>query len=357
MSGVGLMLEKALKYAFAVVGCITGFTVTRFMFLRLGISLITFPSILIVAIVSIAFGALMVVIGSKIVGFAASTVEKAEKVMHNLTLYELTLCAIGLIVGLIVANLLSIALMRIQIIGIPLTIMTNILFGSAGVFLALSKRNENILDSKKKGIYQSKILDTSVIIDGRILDICRTGFIEGELVIPDFVLEELRHLADAHDDLVRAKGRRGLDVLNCLKKDSIIPVKTVKTKYDSSIEVDERLMQYAKDEKACIITNDYNLNKVASIKGISILNINDLSNALKPLAVTGEEMTVKIIKEGKENGQGVGYLDDGTMVVVEGAYKDKGSEVDIVVTSVLQTSAGRMIFAKSKTANLSVAKS
>lgn len=195
-----------------------------------------------------------------------------------------------------------------------------------------------------------------MIIDGRILDICRVGFIEGELVIPDFILEELRHLADSHDDLIRAKGRRGLDVLNSLKKDSIIPVKIVKTKLESGIEVDEKLMQYAKEEKACIITNDYNLNKVASISGIPILNINDLSNALKPLAVSGEEMTIKIIREGKENGQGIGYLDDGTMVVVEDANKFKGSEVDIVVTSVLQTSAGRMIFAKSKASGLSVVK-
>lgn len=261
------------------------------------------------------------------------------------------ICAGGLIAGLIIANLLSVAFMRIQIIGIPLTIITNILFGSLGVFLALSKRNENILEDKKRQSFSRKVLDTSVIIDGRILDICRTGFMEGELIIPDFVLEELRHLADSQDDLVRAKGRRGLDVLNSLKNDSRIPVKVQKTKYDSSIEVDERLMQFAKDEKACIITNDYNLNKVASISGISILNINDLSNALKPLAVSGEEMTVKIVKEGKENGQGVGYLDDGTMVVVEGACKYKGCEVDVIVTSVLQTSAGRMIFAKFKTAD------
>ena len=137
-----------------------------------------------------------------------------------------------------------------------------------------------------------------------------------------------------------------LDVLESLKQNSKIPVKIAKTKYDPAVEVDERLMQYAKEEKACIITNDYNLNKVASINGISILNINDLSNALKPLAVSGEEMTVKIIREGKENGQGIGYLEDGTMVVVEGALKFKGSEIDVIVTSVLQTSAGRMIFAK-----------
>lgn len=350
------MLEKAIKYAFAIVGAVTGYTITRFVFSRAGLNLKSVSGTCIVIIASIAFGALMLIVGGKTVSFAALSVEKIEKLLLSLTLYELMICAGGLIAGLIIANLLSVAFIRIQIIGIPLTILTNILFGSLGVFLALSKRHENILDDKKRHGFINKVLDTSVIIDGRILDICRTGFIEGELIIPDFVLEELRHLADSGDELVRTKGRRGLDVLNLLKNESHVPVKIMKTKYDSPVDVDERLMQFAKDEKACIITNDYNLNKVASIAGISILNINDLSNALKPLAVSGEEMTVKIVKEGKENGQGVGYLEDGTMVVVEGAYKYKGYEVDVVVTSVLQTSAGRMIFAKFKTANLSVAK-
>lgn len=350
------MLEKSLKYAFAIVGAMTGYTITRIIFLKAGLSLNSFPGICAVVIVSVVFGALMLVIGGKTVSLAVILVEKAEKILLSMSLYELMICAGGLIAGLVVANLLSVALMKIQIIGIPLTILTNILFGSLGVFLALSKRNENILEDRKRYGFTRKILDTSVIIDGRILDICRTGFIEGELVIPDFVLDELKRLADSHDDLVRTKGRRGLDVLNCMKNDNRVPVKIVKTKYDPSVEVDERLMQFAKDEKACIITNDYNLNKVASISGISILNINDLSSALKPLAVSGEEMTVKIVKEGKENGQGVGYLEDGTMVVVEGGCKYKGCEVDVIVTSVLQTSAGRMIFAKFKTANLSVAK-
>jgi len=350
------MLEKALNYAFAVVGGITGYTVTRFVFVRTGMSLFSFTGICIIIIASLAFGALMLIIGSKTVTFAVAAVEKVEKLLLSLTLYELMICAGGLIAGLIIANLLSVAFMRIQIIGIPLTIITNILLGSLGVFLALSKRNENILEDRKRHSFTRKILDTSVIIDGRILDICRTGFIEGELIIPDFVLDELKRLADSHEDLVRIKGRRGLDVLNLLKDNSRVSVKVVKTKYDSSVGVDERLMQFAKDEKACIITNDYNLNKVASISGISILNINDLSSALKPLAVSGEEMTVKIVREGKENGQGVGYLEDGTMVVVEGACKYKGCEVDVIVTSVLQTSAGRMIFAKFKAANLSMAK-
>ncbi|AGC67298.1 PilT/Pin/TRAM domain-containing protein [Thermoclostridium stercorarium subsp. stercorarium DSM 8532] len=357
MSGVGLvMMEKSLKYAFAIVGGITGYTVTRFAFLSMGLNPYSFSGICVIVIVAVAFGILMLVIGAKTVSFAVIAVEKAEKVLMSLTLYELMICAGGLIAGLIVANLLSVAFMKIQVIGIPLTIITNILFGSLGVFLALSKRNENILENKKLQGFRRKILDTSVIIDGRILDVCRTGFIEGELIIPDFVLEELKRLADSHDDLIRTKGRRGLDVLNLMKNENRVPVKIFKTKYDVSIGVDGRLMQFAKDEKACIITNDYNLNKVASISGISILNINDLSSALKPLAVSGEEMRVKIVKEGKENGQGVGYLEDGTMVVVEGACKYKGCEVDVIVTSVLQTSAGRMIFAKFKSANLSMAK-
>lgn len=350
------MLDKAMKYAIAIVGAMTGFSVTRFVLMSAGMNLMSFTSIGIMVAASVAFGMLMLFFGGKIVSYAAVSVDKIEKFLQSLTLYELMVCVAGLIAGLIVANLLSVALMRIQVIGIPLTIVANILFGSCGVFLAMSKKNENIIEDRKRRSYNCKVLDTSVIIDGRVLDICRVGFLEGELVVPDFVLEELRHLADSHDDITRAKGRRGLDVLESLKQNSKIPVKIAKTKYDPAVEVDERLMQYAKEEKACIITNGYNLNKVASINGISILNINDLSNALKPLAVSGEEMTVKIIREGKENGQGIGYLEDGTMVVVEGALKFKGSEIDVIVTSVLQTSAGRMIFARFKSAGLSAVK-
>ncbi len=348
------MLDKAMKYAFAVIGAVTGLTITRFVLQSTGANLTSFINLGIMVAASIGFGAVMLFIGGKAVSYAAQAIEKIEKVLQTLTLYELLISVAGLISGLIIANLLSIALVRIQIIGIPLTILVNVLFGGCGVYLALSKRHETLADDKKRRGSQSKVLDTSVIIDGRILDICRTGFLEGELVIPDFILEELRHLADSHDDMIRAKGRRGLDVLNSLKQDSVVPVKVVKSKQEESVEVDERLMRFAKEEKSCIITNDYNLNKVASIAGIHILNINDLSNALKPLAVSGEEMTVKIIREGKESGQGVGYLDDGTMVVVEGAQKFKGTEVDVVVTSVLQTSAGRMVFARHKSSGLSV---
>ncbi|NLO38503.1 MAG: PIN/TRAM domain-containing protein, partial [Ruminiclostridium sp.] len=288
------MLDKAMKYAFAVIGAVTGLTITRFVLQSTGANLTSFINLGIMVAASIGFGAVMLFIGGKAVSYAAQAIEKIEKVLQTLTLYELLISVAGLISGLIIANLLSIALVRIQIIGIPLTILVNVLFGGCGVYLALSKRHETLADDKKRRGSQSKVLDTSVIIDGRILDICRTGFLEGELVIPDFILEELRHLADSHDDMIRAKGRRGLDVLNSLKQDSVVPVKVVKSKQEESVEVDERLMRFAKEEKSCIITNDYNLNKVASIAGIHILNINDLSNALKPLAVSGEEMTVKI---------------------------------------------------------------
>lgn len=214
------MLDKAMKYAIAIVGAMTGFSVTRFVLMSAGMNLMSFTSIGIMVAASVAFGMLMLFFGGKIVSYAAVSVDKIEKFLQSLTLYELMVCVAGLIAGLIVANLLSVALMRIQVIGIPLTIVANILFGSCGVFLAMSKKNENIIEDRKRRSYNCKVLDTSVIIDGRVLDICRVGFLEGELVVPDFVLEELRHLADSHDDITRAKGRRGLDVLESLKQNS-----------------------------------------------------------------------------------------------------------------------------------------
>ena len=223
------------------------------------------------------------------------------------------------------------------------------------------KRNDNIFDAangreKSPEANSHKLLDTSVIIDGRILDLSRTGFLEGELIVPGFVLEELRHLADSADDIVRAKGRRGLDVLNMLKSDAKFPIIIDKSNRNTQIEVDEQLLIRAKEIKAKIITNDYNLAKVATIRGVEVLNINDLANSMKPIAVSGEEMTIRIVKEGKENGQGVGYMEDGTMVVVESACRFKGQLIDIIVTSVLQTSAGRMIFGKFKSIHLSIVK-
>ncbi len=191
-----------------------------------------------------------------------------------------------------------------------------------------------------------KILDTSVIIDGRIMDICDAGFIEGTLVVPQFVLRELQQVADSPDPLKRQRGRRGLDILQRLQKSSSVSVLISELDFQEIKDVDTKLLELAKQLEAKIITNDFNLNKVAQLHKISVLNINELSNALKPVVLPGETMKVFIIKEGKEKDQGVAYLDDGTMVVVDNARKMMGKNIDITVTSVLQTTAGKMIFGR-----------
>jgi uncharacterized protein YacL len=191
-----------------------------------------------------------------------------------------------------------------------------------------------------------KILDTSVIIDGRIADICETGFVEGTFIIPQFILRELQHIADSHDPLRRARGRRGLDILHRIQKMSHIEVKIVEEDFPNIREVDSKLIALAKALNAKVITNDFNLNKVAEVQGVPVLNINELANALRPVVLPGEKMKVFIIKEGKEYNQGVAYLDDGTMVVVENGRRYIGKNVETVVTSVLQSTAGRMIFTR-----------
>ncbi|PZE19164.1 PIN/TRAM domain-containing protein [Paenibacillus xerothermodurans] len=199
-----------------------------------------------------------------------------------------------------------------------------------------------------KEFEEHKILDTSVIIDGRIADICKTGFIEGTLVIPEFVLEELQHIADSSDLLKRNRGRRGLDILNKIQKELDVKVLIYEGDFEEISEVDSKLVKLAKVLQGKVITNDFNLNKVCELQGVSVLNINDLANAVKPVVLPGEEILVQVIKDGKEHGQGVAYLDDGTMIVVEGGRDFIGTTLDVLVTSVLQTSAGRMIFAKPK---------
>jgi len=191
-----------------------------------------------------------------------------------------------------------------------------------------------------------KILDTSVIIDGRIADLIDTKFIEGVLIVPKFVLEELQQIADSADSIKRIRGRRGLDVLNRLKKDKNTLIRITDQDFPEITEVDSKLVKLAKTLNAKIITNDFNLYKVAEIQGITVLNINQLANALKPVVLPGERMKIVVVKEGKDPGQGIGYLDDGTMIVVDSGKKYVGEEVFITVTSVLQTPAGRMIFAK-----------
>ena len=263
--------------------------------------------------------------------------------------------AVGLVLGLVLANFLITAFFsglfeRLEV-NFSDYVLINSALGYLGLILGTKKGKE--FEPKKlpwfsKGVAQpnigDKVLDTSVIIDGRIADICDTWFIEGTFIIPQFILQELRHIADSSDPLKRGRGRRGLDVLNRIQKQNNLEVKIIDQDYPKIQEVDAKLIALAKDIQGKIITNDFNLNKVAELQGIQVLNINQLFNALKPVVLPGEIMNVKILKEGKESGQGVAYLDDGTMVVVDNARRFMGKNVDVSVTSVLQTTAGRMIF-------------
>jgi uncharacterized protein YacL len=263
--------------------------------------------------------------------------------------------AIGFILGLMLANVLINSFFSGILEGSAIQFSAYFLINSAlgylGLLLGLKKGRE--FDPARlpwvgkragPGSDGHKVLDTSVIIDGRIADICDTGFVEGTFIIPQFILQELQHIADSSDPLKRGRGRRGLDVLNRIQKQSNLEVKIVDQDYPKIQEVDAKLIALAKDTHAKIVTNDFNLNKVAELQGIPVLNINQLFNALKPVVLPGEVMNVKILKEGKEPGQGVAYLDDGTMVVVDNARRFMGKSVDVTVTSVLQTTAGRMIF-------------
>lgn len=270
--------------------------------------------------------------------------------------------SVGLVFGLFIAFLIGFALTAIEvpILNTITPILLTLLFGYLGFQVGFKKRDElsGLLANKKKKTGDDepekvnknvlKILDTSVIIDGRIADICQTGFLEGTIVIPQFVLAELQHIADSSDALKRNRGRRGLDILNRIQKELAIKVEIYEGDFEDIQEVDSKLVKLAKVTNGIVVTNDFNLNKVCELQQVSVLNINDLANAVKPVVLPGEEMNVHVIKDGKEYNQGVAYLDDGTMIVVEEGRNYIGKHLDVLVTSVLQTSAGRMIFAKPK---------
>lgn len=260
---------------------------------------------------------------------------------------------IGTILGLIIGSLFGYVLIGINVSGIYLFILINSTFAYLGytVGIAWGKEIASLpvfhQKSKTEGP-RMKALDTSVIIDGRIADICEAGFIDGTLVAPQFILNELQHIADSSDPLKRARGRRGLDILNKLQKNPQVRIEVMTMDFPKIKEVDSKLIALAKDLDADILTNDFNLNKIAQLQGVNVLNINQLANAVKPIVLPGEGMSVTITRQGKERGQGVAYLDDGTMVVVEQGEGLLNQSVDVVVTSILQTPAGRMIFAAPK---------
>ncbi|HON60994.1 MAG TPA: hypothetical protein PLJ30_10505 [Deltaproteobacteria bacterium] len=260
---------------------------------------------------------------------------------------------LGAILGLVIGSLLGYVLLRLEG-GIFLFILINSLFAYLGytVGLAWGKELGDLPMFQRRGTSEHprrKILDTSVIIDGRVPDICDAGFIEGVLVAPQFILNELQHIADSSDPLKRARGRRGLDILNRLQKNPQVQFEILDKDFPKIKEVDSKLIALAKEIEADVLTNDFNLNKVAQIQGVNVLNINQLANAVKPIVLPGESLSVTIAKQGKEKGQGVAYLEDGTMVVVEQGEYLLNKSIEVTVTSILQTPAGRMIFAAPKT--------
>lgn len=284
---------------------------------------------------------------------AKKMADQLEKSISKYPMQEILMYIIGLGIGLYVAYLASTAFKvsgdnRISEIFI---LLIYIALGFFGMYLVSLKKEEikGWLNKKGEALTNTtspKILDTSVIIDGRILDIMNTGFIEGKIIIPEFVLDELRHIADSSDALKRNRGRRGLDILNEIKSTKLNTVEIVDIDYSDIEEVDTKLLKLAKQIQGKVVTNDFNLNKVAKLQKVPVLNINDLANAIKQVVLPNEEMNVQIIKEGKEQEQGVAYLNDGTMIVIEGGKKYVGKNVTITVNTVLQTSAGRMIFAR-----------
>ncbi|HIU63826.1 MAG TPA: PIN/TRAM domain-containing protein [Candidatus Avacidaminococcus intestinavium] len=313
----------------------------------------------------IVFGIIGFLLANPIIKRVMRFTEFVTAILSKVPTSNILIVAMGVTIGLIVANLIGEPFSHLPVIGMYIPLILSLVLAIVGAKVALLKHTditsffnriwtlkpfrEPNKPNENEIVYSNhKILDTSVIIDGRIVDILKTGFLEGKLIIAGFVLEELQKIADSSDTLKRKRGRRGLDIVKEIQEDTYKRVEISYVDFDDQTEVDAKLVKLAKDTNGIILTNDFNLNKVAEIQGVKVLNINDLANAVKPVVLPGEEMLVFLAKEGKENGQAVAYLDDGTMIVVEGGKKHIDSSVSVVVTSVLQTSAGRMIFARIK---------
>lgn len=308
---------------------------------------------------AVAGACLFMLVFSLAAGTISVKIKQGISALTQIPMKDMAAGAAGLTAGLLLSLMVYPVFSWLGSLEHFARVAASALFGYMGLCVALEKKEE--LSSlwvsgrwgsggqeEERRLEEHKILDTSVIIDGRIADICKTGFIEGTIVIPEFVLEELQHIADSSDLLKRNRGRRGLDILNKIQKELDVKVLIYEGDFEEISEVDSKLVKLAKVLQGKVVTNDFNLNKVCELQGVSVLNINDLANAVKPVVLPGEEIMVQVIKDGKEHGQGVAYLDDGTMIVVEGGRDFIGSITEVLVTSVLQTSAGRMIFAKPK---------
>ncbi len=280
--------------------------------------------------------------------------------VQEMSTAEFVAAVLGLFLGLLLGLLLSLPLSQIEgPLGTWLPLGISLFLGLGMMGLTVAKRLDLIAAAEAAGLVRRPraeparddagpriVVDTSVLIDGRIAEIVESGFIYGTLVVPRFVLDELQHIADSSDALRRNRGRRGLEILNRMQRDARTPVEVVEDEAPGIAEVDAKLVELAKSRSRVVLTNDFNLNRVAELQGVRVMNINSLANAVKPAVLPGEELRVRVIQEGKEAGQGVGFLDDGTMIVVEGGARLIDTDVDLQVTRVLQTVAGRMIFAQ-----------
>ncbi len=320
----------------------------------------TIPAVMaaIYVIVGLLFGIIFFIISPKIIDGVHGFFQRLEKRLTEMPALDILFGVLGIMIGLLFAFLLSLIVQTIDIPVLPevITILLFFICGYYGGYIGVTRRAElmegaaarrgRLAGSIVPDGARAKVLDTSVIIDGRIYDICKTGFLEGRIIVPSFVLKELRHIADSSDPLRRTRGRRGLDILHTMQCELDQQVAIEERDYEDVDEVDLKLLRLADDLGAVLVTNDYNLNKVAAVQNTPVLNINELANALRSVLLPGEELSLSIVKEGKEAGQGIGYLPDGTMVIVENGRKHIGETADLVVTSALQTSAGRLVFAK-----------
>ena len=282
--------------------------------------------------------------------------------VQQLSTAEFVTAVVGLLIGLLMGLLLGLPLSNIEgPLGEFLPLGVSLFLGLGMVGLTVAKRTDLVAAAEAVGLFRRPsaedgtvqragephiVVDTSAIIDGRIAEIVESGFIYGTLVVPRFVLDELQHIADSSDTLRRNRGRRGLEILSRMQKDARTPVEIAEDRFPEITEVDAKLVALARQRSRAILTNDFNLNRVAELQGIRVMNINSLANAVKPALLPGEDLRVRVIQEGKEAGQGVGFLDDGTMIVVEGGARYIDRDLDVAVTRVLQTVAGRMIFAQ-----------
>ncbi|MDR1604028.1 MAG: PIN/TRAM domain-containing protein [Gracilibacteraceae bacterium] len=320
------------------------------------------------AVSTILFAIIGFIIAPFVIRLFVKLAKTIESRLTGMPIADLLGACLGLILGLIIASIFQSSFASVPYFGTILSVVLSLLLGYVGMTVGAKRKSDiwnfitiipRIRAEKAEKLKEArklpetappgtsyKILDTSVIIDGRIADIVKTGFMDGVLLVPAFVLDELRHVADSSDLLKRNRGRRGLDILNEISHAEQIPVEITEKNFEEVTEVDSKLVRLAQSLNCPILTNDYNLNKVAELQGVKVLNINELANSLKPVVLPGEEMQVQVMREGKEASQGVAYLDDGTMIVIDGGRRHIGQQIPVLVTTVLQTAAGRMIFAK-----------